>query len=42
MQYILRKVCETRDKSYTFPCKKRFVPAFCFGRMDLLSKESLL
>ena len=28
MQYILRKVYETINKSYTFPCKKCFVRLF--------------
>lgn len=36
MQYILRKVCETTNKSYTFPCKK------CFVRISLFEKHGFV
>ena len=42
MQYILRKVCETTNKSYTFPCKKRFKTTLFFNvylPLDVLSME---
>ena len=42
MQYILRKLCETANKAYTFPCKKRFKTTLFFNvylPLDVLSME---